>query len=478
VPDIGLPFGEWLPDLGENENPGLVEAKNVIARPGGYEALRAPATAASGPFGSNPTIRGAYSSKNGDLYVLTNNTIYHPTGNVSVSASTRPWVGTSFGRGVYFLRRSATNSFYYQTFGGFNDPVGFVHSRGTFTEYTAQLIDGVAIARWGNFLVAGGAHFGAISGAYGFRWSAFNNPISWAPSQTTLAGAADVGNENYGPLTGLHGGRYNLLFQEKAVSRVSFVGPPTYWNQTVISETEGAINHRCIVQVDDFVYFISRNGVCVTNGAGVENLSRGKVSEWLMARLLTYNGDNGAIMSAEVYETLHGVHDAANKQVRWLYFSDSVGYELIYSYETNRFTRSDNSVAFAFVVPKVGSYEDNRLQVIRPATDLTFAAVLSTGTTRAAEMTTGYRSITPGKRVAVNAVEPVYDGAGAKVAINTKATLAGAAAAGTPVAVNSLGIANVRADGRAAAVSVTFDAGATWGEFKGAIVTADDSGAR
>ena len=116
--------------------------------------------------------------------------------------------------------------------------------------------------------------------------------------------------------------------------------------------------------------------------------------------------------------------------------------------------------------------------VLAAGTDGTHEAVSLDDDTLAAEITTGYTSLAPGRRIDVTNVEPVYDGSGAKVAINTKATQAGTAAAGTPVAVNSLGIADVRASGRLAAVSVTFDAGAEWSDLKGVVVTADVSGAR
>ncbi len=34
-----IPFGEWLPDLGDQNNPGATEAKNVLVSPDGYRPL-------------------------------------------------------------------------------------------------------------------------------------------------------------------------------------------------------------------------------------------------------------------------------------------------------------------------------------------------------------------------------------------------------------------------------------------------------
>lgn len=466
--DIPLPFGEWLPDLGENENPGLVEAKNVIARPGGYAPV-----ADFDETGFTLSISGDYEqiysvAVGVDTY-FSSKTKLQVDNNapITVVSSNTPWVFSHFGDTSFAIRE-----------GGIGGGSLYSHASGTaFTQYTAVSLRASCIARINNCLMIGNVN-GVRSQ---FRWSAFNNPLDWAISQTTQAGVADVQYPELGPITGLYGGRFNLIFQSSGVTRLSYVGPPAIWRGDLISSKYGCIAHRSIIEINDTVYFMSIYGPCATNGASVEPIGTGRVSDYIFNEI----NSNGTIKFA-VLNTIHAAHDFQNRSIIWSYTTNADNgasgafRQLIYNYETNRFSRAEiNTPAFATYVSApnpVSGFQD--LFALRDSDDSGDFVLSARGDTLAAEITTGYTALAPGKRVDVINVEPVYDGSGAKVAVNTKQTQAGAAVAGTPVAVNPLGIADVRASGRLAAVSVTFDAGAEWSELKGAVVTGDVSGAR
>jgi hypothetical protein len=471
--EIPLPFGEWLPDLGENENPGLVEAKNVIARPGGYEPIK-DLTGAFSELEVAVTDNEAdvrfygYASGIGDFYASVDSIFIganpgSPTAVTSLTGLYSGWHFATFNGAVYGIRQflsASTNALYYANPGDI-----------TFTNFTTTPLSGAAIARVGNFLMIGAIDGG--DGLFQFRWSGFNQPLSWAVSQTTQAGLADVERPELGEVTGIAGGRYGIIFQGAGATRIEYVGPPRVWRGTVIDADYGCIYQNSIITVEDATYYISRVGPMVTTGAAVQRLGTSRVTDWFF--------DN---FSESNKPYLHVARDIQNNTIVWSWSTSNGAAgtfkQLIYSLETSRFTNAeiDAPRLLSQFSPLVAATYQPLLGLKRSGVPAILRGRQPTGSTLAAEVTTGYTSLVPGQRVAVNAVEPVYDGAGAKVAVNAKATQAGAASAGTPVAVNSLGIANVRADGRLAAVSVTFDAGAEWSELKGAVVTADTSGAR
>lgn len=490
--DIALPFGEWLPDLGENENPGLVEARNVIARPRGYAPVRGFDSFDSGDVPAGKIVSGAigYPGSGGNtrfdygtetaLYVGSTATVTPANNGIGASGINSPkWRFVQFDNRIFAARTDTTAS---------TESHVWYHDIGatTYTNVSSQGLRGNAFAKVGRFLMLGASNVTTGSAApddFSFRWSAFNNPLDWAPSQTTQAGVATVNSPELGVITAIVGGRTPLLFQRHGVSRLAYVGPPLVWQVQEISRDLGAISQSSVVQVGDLVYFMSHDGLCVTDGSSVSRLGNGIVDDWLIENM----GPAGAgdLITAGV---LRG-----DRVIVWSFalnaaiavgsgFTMNFETHLFYSLETGRFSRGTLPTAGAFYYDAGASV--NVDYVLAAGTDGTHEAVSLDDDTLAAELTTGYTSLAPGRRIDVTNVEPVYDGTGAKVAINTKQTQAGAAVAGTPVAVNSLGIADVRASGRLAAVSVTFDAASTpgsappWSELKGVVVTADVSGAR
>lgn len=502
--EIPLPFGEWLPDLGENENPGLVEAKNVVARPGGYAPIFNPVGSASYPlslavgerilgstaFNLDPLTRsiGFAVGYNGDPSGPIGALWFNGVASAPIAGVNTKWRFAEFNDALYAIREGTTYSastvsnLYKATLRPTPSPGGF-------SVVSVSGLRGSTMARVGEFLMLGGCN--DIIGSstinyYQLRWSGFNQPESWAVSQTTQAGTAIIPTPNLGKITGIVGGRQPLIFQEMGVHRLTYVGPPKVWDIRPISSDRGCIFPSSIVTVGDLTYFFSHDGVSVTNGASVELLSSGRTSDYVqnifrvtsdvkISAAVLWSERSVAWAFTDIDLDLGAVSDFGSQNI------------LIYNFETNRFTVSDaltGGLVSSTITADSGALRNSGFAIDLfnaanyRAAPLTSVPSLATGDTLAAEVTTGYTSLAPGQRIAVNAVEPVYDGAGAKVAVNTKATQAGAVAAGTPVAVDARGIANLRADGRLAAVSVTFDAGAEWSELKGAVVTADTSGAR
>jgi hypothetical protein len=489
--DIPLPFGEWLPDLGENNNPGLVEAKNVVAKPAGYQPVRDFDSFTSGDAAAGKIVSGAvgYTLSNGvmffdygtetALYVGGTATVTPANTGATSGLGSPTWRFARFDNQIFAARTDLTASteshVWYHDIG-----------TGTYTNISSQGLRGNAFAKVGRFLMLGASNVTTGSAApdqFSFRWSAFNNPLDWAPSQTTQAGVATVNDPERGAITGIVGGRSPLLFQKHGVSRLDYVGPPQVWRVQEISRDIGAISQSSIVQFGDLVYFMSYDGVCVTNGSSVSRIGENIVDKWINDNM-SPSGANDYITAGILRNSRALVWSSALPVAVEVSsgFTLNFNTHLYYSLETGRFSRGTLPTAGAFYYD-AGS-NSNIDFALAAGTDGTHEAVELDDDTLSAELTTGYTTLTSGKLTITDTVEPIYDGSGAKVAVNTKATAAGAASAGTPTAVNSLGIAPARASGRLAAVSVTFDAAEApsaalpWSEFKGAVVTAGASGAR
>src|SRR5689334_23148853 len=69
------------------------------------------------------------------------------------------------------------------------------------------------------------------------QWSGLNDPTTWVASATTLSDSQDL--PDGGAIMGGVGGEYGIIFQERAVTRMSFEGPPTAFRFDLISKGSG-----------------------------------------------------------------------------------------------------------------------------------------------------------------------------------------------------------------------------------------------
>ncbi|NJM13955.1 MAG: hypothetical protein HC889_20815, partial [Synechococcaceae cyanobacterium SM1_2_3] len=162
------------------------------------------------------------------------------------------------------------------------------------------------------------------------QWSAFNNPgASWTASRLTQAGFADLDPE-MGDITGLVGGRYPMVFQRRGISLVQYVGPPTVWRVSIVSEDRGCVAPFSIATIGAQTYFLSQDGFYVTNGSEFVPIGSQRVNKWFFSE----------VNNADIART-HAAVDWANRAIIWAFRSvGSTTYDrfLIYSWEQDRFS--------------------------------------------------------------------------------------------------------------------------------------------
>lgn len=269
-------FGPWFPDQPEFNNPGVIEATNVVRERIGYSPF--PSIQAVHNALDNPA-RGAFSfiDQTGGTQAFAGDSLklYRRTGagyaDVSkvggyVVPSEGLWDFNRFGRFIIAANGSDTPQ------------VFDLSSSSVFADLAnAPTFTYGAVIK--NFL------FGAqVSGDLDFplHWSGQNDITEWTPGNKSSGRQAFPTG---GQLLGITGGDFGLVLQQSALTRVSFIGGTDVFQFDTVAGEDGTIAAGSIVRIERFTYFLSNSGFKVFDGSRVLPIGRGKIDETILARL-------------------------------------------------------------------------------------------------------------------------------------------------------------------------------------------------
>lgn len=343
--DGAITFGEWLPDLPYLSNPGLVEAQNVIPVDGHYkdflELLVSDDTLNARPQGAFAAI-----DDNGDpeIYVGTATQLFEKTG-----ASYNSLSSTTF--------NTATNGYWrFCQFDNLVIATNYADSIRARTAGSASTMGALAadaprarqIGVINRFVVVGDTEDTA-NGAVPYRveWSGIDDPDNWPTPGSSTARAVQSGeqflNSGYGAVTGIANGQfYGLIFQQRAISRFTYVGGDVVWQVQEIDTTRGCWAPQSLIQVGGLTYFLAVDGFYVTNGQTVTPIGNRKVDKW-------FYGD----FDQTYRERVTAGFDYINKCIFWSYTTPnatdgSPDRILIYNIVENRWSWGDEAVQLLF----------------------------------------------------------------------------------------------------------------------------------
>ncbi|NJN46758.1 MAG: hypothetical protein HC808_10090 [Candidatus Competibacteraceae bacterium] len=145
---------------------------------------------------------------------------------------------------------------------------------------TDTAIYGLCIARVRDFAVLGGMN----TDRYSIRWSDINNPSSWSTPNTDAARAVQAGSQTFptrfGFVTAISSNDfYGYVFQEKAITKMSYVGGDIVFNFDIFEEDRGCIRQGRMVQVDDKVFFQSNRGYHMLENDQILDIGYGIVDD-------------------------------------------------------------------------------------------------------------------------------------------------------------------------------------------------------
>jgi hypothetical protein len=273
---------------------------------------------------STTAVNGTF---NVDTVTSTTFTYAQSGGNISTTADT----GT-----VTFAYVTPTNQRWrFTQFGnvliaanGGNRLQGFnLNSSSTFQDLAADAPQSRYVTVVRDFVVSAYVNSSTVF-PYRVQWSALGDESSWANSATTQADFQDI--PDGGSIVGITGGEYGLVFMDRSIHRMSYIGSPLVFQFDNISRNLGCYEANSIVQYGGTSFFLADDGFYACDGQQVIPIGNEKVNRYFYSDV-----DEGilSLMSAAV--------DPFRKLVIWAYASQSsatVNKLLIYNYQTGRWT--------------------------------------------------------------------------------------------------------------------------------------------
>lgn len=489
MPTMNIPFGEFLPSAPTFRNPGCVIADNVIPSAGGsYNPLAAPV--AQGETLTNP-VQGASQlfNNNRDSVIVggTSTSLFVRTTTFNETTGLTP-IGTG-----QFWDFAQYNNFVIAT--APNNPPQYLDNINTDTTWSAlpgSPPSASRCARVGDFLVLGNE----TNNRSRITWSSFNNPTaSWAPDRLSQSGTATL-PVHLGPVQRIIGGRYALVFQERGVIRLTYVGPPTVWRVDIVSEDRGATAPAAVVDVGYQQYFLAQDGFYVTNGSEFSPIGNDRVNNWFFEN----------VDQASINET-HGAVDWQNGAIVWSFrAANAQGFTrlLIYSWRYNRWSTA--SVGADWIVGSTldgisideldaiyGNIDaipisldsnefragDRRLAAfIQNASNQSEYSVFN-GDPLAATWRTGEFEPAPAQRVFINEAYPLIESQEWDISCSVVARdNRGAVQASPPRVAGFSGFCAVRAEGQKVSMEMTKPAGGVWSRAQGLQINYQPAGMR
>ena len=485
-----IPFGEFLPDQPDFQNPGLTKAQNVIPTPGGYGPFQGPSATGSTVTGSVAGAAMYFDSDGAAVYVGgTGSALFvRQGGTVSTTA----------------VSALGANEFWrFARFNNFIVAVSPSHAPRYLTDLATDTTWGAlggspptarVVGVVGKFLVLG--DIGSTRSRA--QWSAYNDPTAtWAYNKRKQSGLFDFPGAG-GNVTAITDADAPILFQERAMWRFPDVGGPATFRRDPLSEAIGCIAPGSVVTRGRLRYFLSQEGFHASDGAGVQDISRQRVFDWFLAEA-----------EPTLIDQTHGAWDVENRCIRWAFKSrfgtgDVFDRQIVYSYSEERWSTAETSVRYltraqqdavtfadieanAATIDEITNYatwDDPALRAqgnvlgAWTASGSNSALSVYTGDALEADLETGEFQPRPGSRVFVSGLRPELEGA-ANAAIAVRSNTAGSAVDyGTYTSQGADGFCPMRKDGMYARAAVKIPAASNWAKASGVTARFRVSGRR
>lgn len=319
-----IPFGEYLPDQGNYNNPGTPYLTGCLPEANGYTACQSPVTLSTNAIDAYP--QGAFSA------VDSGGTSYTFVGNASkiYLLSSSAFSDVSVGGGYSTDASDIWDFTAYQQYiiaTNYVDAVQYYEMgvSSNFANLTGSPPKARYCARVRDFVVLGGINDGT---AYPNRvqWSAFDDPTgSWAVSATTQADYQDLPS-NRGWIKRIVGGEYGVVFQEHAITRMTYVGSPVIFQFDEVEAGRGTRAPGSVVKFGNGIFYLGTDGFYVFNGSYSTPIGSEKVNKTFFAEVDTnyYHTIKATLMADKQiimvsYAGPNNTGGQPNKQLFWNY---------------------------------------------------------------------------------------------------------------------------------------------------------------
>jgi hypothetical protein len=474
-------FGPWLPDLPEFENPGALEAKNVVAltqnsygRINDLEEVGTALTARCQGGGAFRGIGGTVFNTAGDatkLYTWDGdswNDISRTAGGAYAVASSDMLQFTQFGDTVIAVngtdaaqKYTIASSTNYAALGG-SPPVG---------RFVCTIRDFVQIGR--------------ISGAKNrVQWSAINNAEGWTVG-TDQSDLQDI--PEGGQVMGMvgDGSGQGRVIMEGSVYSQTYIGSPAIFQFDKISSQLGCCAENSISTYEQSVFFLAWDGFhMIGPDRSISPIGDQQIDDYFWADV------NQAFLFR-----VQGIVEPLNKRYIVGYPSNNsstglIDKLLIYSFTLGRWSRAEMSLEYMMPFLSSVGYNTDTIDAVIGNTDATsflvdtnqflglggaaLAAftpnhIIATfsGATLEALVDTTEAQITPGRQTFVREVWPYCDGGTLSMYLGTRDKPTDAVSWSSEVSMNTVGFCPFRSRARFHRGRVKVAAGGTWTHLQG-----------
>ena len=115
------------------------------------------------------------------------------------------------------------------------------------------------------------------------KWSGINDSSTWTPSQTTQSGFQDIVGV-HGNVQAIVGGEsFGVVFLERAIYRMDYVGTPLKFQFTKIADNIGAFAPRSVCSFGNMIFFLAQDGIYkLEGGQQLTPIGKGRIDDFLM----------------------------------------------------------------------------------------------------------------------------------------------------------------------------------------------------
>lgn len=460
---IGL--GELMPDVPAFAHPGLIVADGVYPINGGYAPLGSFQGSANGTLAA--TCLGAASFRAAD--------------------------GT-----VFTIAGTAAQLYRYQASGWTSVGSG----------YSASAQIGWRFAQWGDLIIAtngvdlpraldmtaGSPSFAALSGTppigeliaivrdFVVLGRADNDPkrVQWSENDDAEGWTVGTNEADFqimptgGEVTALSGGEYGLVFQDRRISRMSYIGGDAIFQFDEISANIGCIAAGSLAKIGNLHFFLSHQGFAVCDGSGVRAIGDEKVNRTVLGEIdRSYLPQMSVAVDPRKSLVIWAIPNAATSTKLYIYnwaldrwSTATQTSQQVFSGLTESTTLEQLNSVYSSLDDMTVSLDDPQWKGGYPLISLidgNQALGALSGTPKAATFTTGDLELVPGRRARVREVVPLVD-----TAANMTLTIAGRERLGDTLAeadyttLNRRGAFKTRDAWRFVRLSLALAEGATW----------------
>lgn len=386
-------FGEWLPDLPDLDNPGLLTAQNALFLEGAYRPFKALGSSGLDALASEPlgglvtasyTYVGLATSLQRSTTALGTWTDYSKGTSYSTATS---WAFARYKNLVIATNRVDVPQ--YQTLGSGSDFADLA------TSGTAP--NAAIVGKIGQFIFLGNTN----TATYHVQWSAIDNPNDW-PTPASADAVSKQSGQHYlrpewGAVTGIVGGdQFGVIFQEGGLTRVTYAGGDVAFQFDEIEGAKGCFFPKSIVEVGGVFYYISAAGFMLTDGVKSVPVGANKFDQYFWDSYWQPNVNR-----------VTGAVDANRKMIFWAYpaANESNATRIIaYNYESDRATHCEQDLNLLLSDPEAAV---STTTLSFRAFNTSHAGRKFNGTIQTAVLTSAETELHLGGRTHVQGVKPL-----------------------------------------------------------------------